>query len=207
MFNLNFYSQTSASDVSSVVVLMGILMMGMMRVVNFGGSMIITNQQACPDVIVGSMFIFNCPGWFWSSFNDFFHTCVVFLLSLLCVVLFIPVWSCSCLCVLLLSLLVLCGLVHTCVVLFLWLFCVVLVNVHTCVVLLLLWLFCVVNVHTCVVLFIPVWSFFYHCFEVAQDSADHFRYNACNTILKWLSNQTHLDNDLTLKWHHLNIIK
>ena len=58
MFNLNFYSQTSASDVSSVVVLMGILMMGMMRVVNFGGS------DACPDVIEGSMFIFNCPGWF-----------------------------------------------------------------------------------------------------------------------------------------------
>ena len=120
------------------------------------------------------------PGW-WS--NDgfdtvwiiFFHTCVVFLLSLLCVVLFIPVWSCS----------------YDC---FVW--SCSMFNEH--------WNF-----------FVPVWSFFYHSFEVAQDSANHFCHNACNTILKWLSNRTHLlndltfkspwthlDRDLTLKWHH-----
>ena len=72
-------------------------MMVMMR-----GSMIITNQQACPDVIVGSMFIFNCP----------------VLMIILC-----GLGQCSYLCGLVIIMVVLCGqcsylcgLVHTCVV-------------------------------------------------------------------------------------------
>ena len=52
--------------------------------------------------------------------------------------------------------------------------------------------------------FIPVWSCFYHCLEVAQDSTNNFRSHACKTIFTFLGFK--IFPKVNPPWYWLNLL-